>query len=1110
MTKCGKEILIDREGTEQQKRFIDALNPDSIELNHFSLKEWMQLAYEFACRVNYFSKSNSEKIDGNWQPFFIADDEIDKFIDDNDLNVFVDKQGFIKYLKAEKKEHPIQILKLEKFFEKEAVKGKIEETKLKYFVKKEKLFWFVSEQKIKEFRTDEFGNKNITPHLALFIAFIKLLEFTQNRFNKLTQKHLDFYYQKILNIEKLPATPDKVHILFELAKNFTTNKIEKEAQLDGGKDKNGKKLVYETCDELIVNKTKVAQLKSVYNDAENKVLKVAQTANSFNGNGKDFPDGEIRWWPFGYFESPSGNGETGTREFEPLENAKVGFAMASKIFKLNVGERNIQLTIKFKKSLPADFDINSCYSNIEIECTGEEEWLKTFSFAGKVGDDENNPVYTSVLSGDKKTLKLAFQVPEYEKAVTIYNQKVHGESFNTENPVCRFIVKTDKTAGYDLFQAFSKTEITSVKVDVNVKGVKTLSLQNDIGIINAEKPFYPFGTQPALNSKFVVDYSEMFDKSWENFTLEIKWKDTPDDFFKHYEAYRNKFKNSITPKQFSTELKLKTGQDYYVSDVNDFTSSTELKLPKKWEAVSVSNDDDKNKYNVVSLFKKNGNVYNTSFRVDAEDIDTISKGPFRLTLNRNFGHELFPKIYTIAVTKDDEELMIPNKPYTPLVEEITLDYSASENITELYHEHPFGQSKTTQNSDSSKLPLIPGTYSGGNLFIGLENAEAGQTISLLVQVLEGSENPETESFSENEKVEWSALCKNKWKALNSSYINFNETDNFLKSGIVKFSIPREATSDSTLLPSKYIWVKAGMNKKYDAVCKIIGINAQVVLAQFTDSSNELSHLKNGIKAKTISKMVKRVSDIKSISQPFSSFGSIPQETDTAFYTRVSERLRHKNRAITIWDYEHLALQTFPEIYRVKSFNHTKTETKNGKTVNSFLAPGHVTIIVIPDIINKNVFDIYQPRVSTATLNIITEYLQELNSTLIKSNLHVINPVYEEVRIDLKVKFYKGYDENYYKTVLKQDITKLLSPWAFEKAAGISFGQSYHKTVLIKYIEDLGYVDYVSDVRLLHKTAETTNEKGDEVNVAAPSCPLAVLVSAKTHDVEIDSSNCLIL
>jgi hypothetical protein len=106
MANCGKEILIAREGTEQQQRFIDALNPGSVKLNDFSLNEWMQFAFHFAKQVNYFDVSDFKNPKGNWQEFFKSEKELITFINDKEL--------------------------------------------VKFF-------------------TDETGSKNITPHLALFI-----------------------------------------------------------------------------------------------------------------------------------------------------------------------------------------------------------------------------------------------------------------------------------------------------------------------------------------------------------------------------------------------------------------------------------------------------------------------------------------------------------------------------------------------------------------------------------------------------------------------------------------------------------------------------------------------------------------------------------------------------------------------------------------------------------------------------------------------------------------------------------------------------------------------------------------------------------------------------
>ncbi len=558
------------------------------------------------------------------------------------------------------------------------------------------------------------------------------------------------------------------------------------------------------------------------------------------------------------------------------------------------------------------------------------------------------------------------------------------------------------------------------------------------------------------------------------------------------------FSDAVSDKR--SEINLSDYQQI-VQNAEYFKAKVEIQNKEEWQTTEPD----------LTLFISEDSGFAGNFSVENEGYETDKNGPVRLSLNQSFLHELFPRIYAVAFSGDEvKESLIPNEPYTPMAENVLLSYSAktsakldktqySENELMLFHEHPFGQSEehTYLKNQQGFLPeagkktfVIPTYCKGGELYIGLENVKTLQTVSLLVQVLEGSENPQAESFTGKQKVEWSVLCSNEWKALDSKSMIANETDNFLKSGIIKFSIPKEATTNNSRLPSGKVWVKAKTHKSYDAVCKVISIQAQAVTAEFENNDNELSHLENGLPAETISKLVQRLSSVKNVNQPFSSFGGKPEESDAKYYRRISERLRHKNRAITLWDYEHLVLQEFPEIHKVKCLNHTSG--------NSFLSPGNVQLVVIPDIVNQNVFDIYQPRVSKATLNKVQEFVNKLNTLHV--NAVVINPDYEEVTVELKVKFHQGYDENYYKNVLNDDITKLLSPWAFEKSARIRFGVVLHRSVVINYIEELEYVDYLKDVKL-KKDTETGLKN------VSPSSPRAILVSAKKHDISTDLEGC---
>jgi hypothetical protein len=56
------------------------------------------------------------------------------------------------------------------------------------------------------------------------------------------------------------------------------------------------------------------------------------------------------------------------------------------------------------------------------------------------------------------------------------------------------------------------------------------------------------------------------------------------------------------------------------------------------------------------------------------------------------------------------------------------------------------------------------------------------TVSLLIQMLEGSENPLVETFKEKEFIEWHILSNNKWVDLSDDMLQ-NETRNSWNQGL---------------------------------------------------------------------------------------------------------------------------------------------------------------------------------------------------------------------------------------------------------------------------------------------------------------------------------------
>jgi hypothetical protein len=254
------------------------------------------------------------------------------------------------------------------------------------------------------------------------------------------------------------------------------------------------------------------------------------------------------------------------------------------------------------------------------------------------------------------------------------------------------------------------------------------------------------------------------------------------------------------------------------------------------------------------------------------------------------------------------------------------------------------------------------------------------------------------------------------------------------------------------------------------------------LAELVQSESAGIEFRNTLPAGTVSKLKLSDSAVKSITQPADSTGGRVRESDPDYYQRVSERLRHKQRAVSIWDYEHLILQEFPSLYQVKCLNHTGFYEKNGENVFCENFPGHVTVICIPDLKNKSNSNPLRPYTPIATLTDTSIYLEKLKNPF--AQLHVVNPQFEEVQLEFEVRFNDLMDEVFYRNLLDIEIEQFLCPWAWDNSQKITFGGKINKSTLINFVEERPYVDFLSCFKIHHIIR---NEEG--------------IVSKKIYDLE---------
>lgn len=949
-----------------------------------------------------------------------------------------------------------------------------------------------------------------TPHYALFITFLKLFKYAKQSLNTLTQRHLDFYYKEVLKLTPKKASASHAHVIIELAKQVDEFMLAKGTAFKAGKDGLGKDVTFTLDADTVFNKASVAKLMSIYRgDEKDNIGTVinkgrwfaSPVANSADGLGAKLKSLNGEWHPFynkEYFD--------GALSAIDMPKAQIGFAIASHYLFLNEGKRAVDLNLEFadsNQSLPLTTTVD-CY------ITTAKGWFKV--------PDEQVSIKQQD-AGPKKLSKVSFNLKGNDPATANYNRALHGGTFKSALPVVKIYLKNLDTAIYQ-YDQLKDLILKSVEVVVAVgdnltysesdTGLKQLFISGDSGPFDASKPFQPFGATPKSGAAFVIGNQELASKKGAAFLINIEWEKFPANVLEitypnlsgAIAASAKQLSNGVWSN--SQDILLITGN--IASVVLTIADKAAIKLAD--EAVVDYNDP------------------YTSY--DSKS----TRGFIKLTIGTDFGFDAYQKAqieYLIALANpwNTKTLVAPYKPYTPVIKAINIGYTASSifNISannqkdfdarsiQYYHLSPFGEAEQskTLNPGESVFMLPQFNHAEENsladdvaeFFIGLDNLAAQQSVNILFQVLEGTSDPVVSIYKK--LISWNYLSNNQWKAFTDQQV-VDGTAYLRQSGIISFQVPEGATTDNTIMPAGYLWIKASISiptdptapagsNKPGAVCKLLNVLAQAAQVTFADNGNDPAFLSSALPGNTISKLVNAQTAIKKITQPYPSFGGKPVEDNTHFYVRVSERLRHKDRAITIWDYERLVLEAFPEIHRVKCLNHTKYE--NGKLYED--APGYVTVITIPDLTNHNEINPLRPYTNADTITQIQAYLQQRISCQV--NLNVNNPIFEEVQLVFKLKLYEGRDYSYYSKLLKDSITRYLSPWAYGQADDVQFGGKIEKSVLINFIEAQYYVDYITDVQLFLLGSDPNIMPQDQEEIeATTSISILVSVPADKHNI----------
>lgn len=609
-----------------------------------------------------------------------------------------------------------------------------------------------------------------------------------------------------------------------------------------------------------------------------------------------------------------------------------------------------------------------------------------------------------------------------------YNKKHHGPGIDTDYPAIRITLNR-----------FEKNIVTN-KIKVIVSGSKDFILSNKYGRLGNTNGVLPFGINPSKGDFVKIDsVSEIpvNKRSFSSFTSDIRWKDEDVLLGDYYSTY---YPGTL------------------IDNVPENVVKTIQQLPGS------------------PVFKRNFIQYDKNFKIK-DCLQNTSDYEWKLCCD--LGHGIYNYLYTIILSgrvKGLDAASVPLPPVVPKIDTMTINY---------------GYDICLQSNQCMVYQLLPTGYNIVNEHLSVFSMEQGQIIIGVKDIAEGDvlsmylvfEN--TIKDADKEHVRLTYLDnENKWQQMPKENFIIDTTNSALNDGIIYLKMPDDINIESKLLSDEgEVLLRIEFDKFSDV--RLRDVKTQVVESLFVPDDRGLDkcvHLNAGSQVK----QGIPVTGIKKVSQLYPSYGGCEKESDEAFNVRVSERLRHKGRAWTIWDYEHLVLEKFPQVYKVKCLPCTGVDN-NG---NVFECPGNVMLILFP--YKDKTDNLLNPQMYESDLYRIRQFISGKCSPFI--NVYVRNAVFEKIKIRCSVTYKHGYDEFYCNNLLNEELKTMLSPWT-NNSEELNLSKAFYRSQIVYFIEKRPYIDHIDKLEVIRGS----HVFSDYDKITASKID-SVLTSDESHDI----------
>jgi hypothetical protein len=209
---------------------------------------------------------------------------------------------------------------------------------------------------------------------------------------------------------------------------------------------------------------------------------------------------------------------------------------------------------------------------------------------------------------------------------------------------------------------------------------------------------------------------------------------------------------------------------------------------------------------------------------------------------------------------------------------------------------------------------------------------------------------------------------------------------------------------------------------------------------------------------TIAQLKTTVPFIKAVTNFEAATGGTDAESLESLRDRIPRQLRHRDRAVTVEDYEDLAMQASPEVARAKCVPLHNLAVNPVITSETPTTPGVLSVIIVPN------SDAPNPSPSLELIDRVQSYLDRRR--LPNADLVVVEPEYIRVDVTTEVALVSLDSANSVEVTVRQTLDRFLHPLTGGlDGNGWDFGREPYKSDLYALLEAIPGVDRIHSLSI---------------------------------------------